>query len=92
MPRVEKQHEVDTDSRGAIRAPIGCVAVHREFGKVEVFAVDGNSREIRIPDGGGYRHVVIHVDSLTEPSVDDLLGIKSHEDRVLMNVLVGHTV
>ncbi|WP_429498581.1 hypothetical protein ACQUFY_04010 [Robbsia andropogonis] len=65
------------------------MAVHPELGKVEVFAVDGDMREVRFAEGEEYRHVVVHVETLSSPSMDELLGNKTNEDRVINSLLLG---
>ncbi|WP_429500859.1 hypothetical protein ACQUFY_26405 (plasmid) [Robbsia andropogonis] len=81
--------EISDRPHHPVHAPIGSLAVHPELGKVEVFAVDGDMREVRFAEGEEYRHVFVHAHTLSSPSIDDLLGIRTHEDRILTRLLVG---
>ena len=91
MPHLDIHDQVSEEAV-VLHAPLRSVAVHPQLGKVEVFAVDGDLREVRIPAGNGYRHIVVHVETLSIPPIDDVLGINTNEDRILTRLLIGQTV
>lgn len=78
--------------RYGVTAPIFSMVVHRELGKVEVVLVDADMREVRVANGSEYEHHRVHVETLAMSTVDELLGIRTHEDRVLTTLLIGQTV